>query len=539
MAWLEHIPVLSIMVAAPLIGLLALLAVPKDRSRQLQFVAAAAMAVPFLLSLAIFGHNSASDPSALYSVERDWFRVDLPHTGSPTAAPSSIRFQYALGIDGISHPLVTVSALLGFMAAFASVYIKKRRKAYYGWLLLLESSLIGAFLARDLWLAFIGIQLFVLASAMLIGIWGETGRTKTAWLLVNGISSVLLLAAFALLISTAGAQTDAGSSTPHTVYSGSYAALANKLADPQGWNGDATAGQDPFSMGNGMSWIICLLLLGGFGIRFAVFPLHTWLIKAVTEAPVPVAMLIAGSAVPFGAYGMLRYGLLLFPVQAQQLQAGFAAFGVVMLLYGAALAGRQQSLRMGIAYSVLGSSGMVLLGFAALNALGLQGALFLLLSQGLVSALLLLLAGAIQERTRSVWFSGLGGLARPMPFISGAWLAGSLAQLGLPGLSSFIGILFVLLGLFDELPLFAAIAALGLLFGAWAAVRSVMRAFYGQAPDRITAARDARLIEAVPIIILLSFIVLLGCYPSIVTESFRHDMNELFGALFASKAGGG
>jgi NADH-quinone oxidoreductase subunit M len=179
-----------------------------------------------------------------------------------------------------------------------------------------------------------------------------------------------------------------------------------------------------------------------------------------------------------------------------------------------------------------------LLGLAAFNEIGLQGAVFQLVSHGLISALLFLIVGSIYERTGTTELAELGGLARSMPFISGVLLTAGLASLGLPGLSGFIGEFLSLLGLFESLRWLTAAAVLGVILTAVYVLRAVLKITFGPQPEKFGALKDARLIEAVPMIVLLAFIVLLGCYPSILTDTVQHSVDELFKPLLATRAGG-
>jgi NADH-quinone oxidoreductase subunit M len=191
-----------------------------------------------------------------------------------------------------------------------------------------------------------------------------------------------------------------------------------------------------------------------------------------------------------------------------------------------------------IAYLTISQSGMVLMGLAAGNETGVTGAAFQTVSGGLIVSLLWLVAGAVEERTGTAKLPELGGLARPMPFLSGAYIAGAFAMLGLPGLSGFIGSLFTMLGLMENMPGLAIAACVGFIPIAAALLRGATRAMYGPVSDRYSGVRDARLIEAVPVIVLLAFIVLLGCYPSIVTDMLLSGSADWDRSLLTAGIGG-
>lgn len=239
-----------------------------------------------------------------------------------------------------------------------------------------------------------------------------------------------------------------------------------------------------------------------------------------------------------GAYGLLRFGILLFPDQAKQFATTLAVLGVINILYGAILAFRQQEFKLVLAYSSISHMGIVLLGLAAVNEIGLQGAVFQLVSHGLISALLFLIVGSIYERTGTTELNELGGLARSMPFMSGILLTAGLASLGLPGLSGFVGEFLSLLGLFESHRWLTVAAAVGIILTAVYVLRAVLKMTFGPQKESFGALKDARLIEAVPMIVLLAFIILLGCFPSVLTDTVQHSMDQLFEQLLATRAGG-
>lgn len=533
MSLLHYLPIVSIILFIPLLGGLVLLFIPKDRYRLLQAVAVLTALLPLLLSLWLYGGYSVQQDSSLYGEKLVWMNAELFEGTDAAQEDSSIvlRASYETGIDGLSLPLVVTASLVTVMAALASVYIKKRRKAYYGWLLLLEFGITGVFLARDLLLLFAFMQVVLVAVAFLIGIWGGEGKEKAArqWLLVNGFSSAFALIAILLLIHAAGGEA-AGS---QQIYSSSYDIL-NELTNSE-WQTAAVSGeQPPLPVNEAFRWMIFLLFLGAFSIRFAVFPFHFWLLKSVSEAPAPVAMMISGGILPIGAYGLIRFCFALFPLQANAAGLVMAVFGLLNLIYAAVLACRQTGLRLVLAYAMVSQSGLTLLGIAAANQTGTAGAVLHVISYSIAASLLWLLAGTIQERTGSDQFADLGGLAKPMPFVGGVFAAAALALLGMPGLSGFTGLLFTVIGLYDVMPALAYAAAFGLLLTAVYTVRCLVQVMYGTVSERWLTLRDARLAEAVPMIVLLAFTVLIGCYPAVVTDTLIAGISEWYGALFGT-----
>lgn len=543
MSILHDIPVLSLILLSPLLGLFIVLLLPKHRSSWLKTAAFIATLIPLVLSLWLYSDYDKQQSGASFDEQLNWVEVPLNKELQNGVSEFVFKFQYALGIDGLSLPLVLLTALVTAMAALAAFHVKKRWKSFFVWFLLLETGMLGVFLARDVFLFFVFFEITLIAMYFLIGIWGYFNRERAAnqFLLYNGIGSAIMLLAFVLLVNTAGFRIEQVGEQANFIYSGSYADIARNMADPNAWVNTAPEQLDmfnPFQMTDTMQWVLFIMLLVAFGIKLPVFPFHTWMLKVHTEAPPSVVMIHSGVLLKMGAYGLLRFGVLLFPEQARDWAVVLAALGVINILYGAVLAFRQQEFKLVLAYSSISHMGIVLLGLAAFNEIGLQGAVFQLVSHGLISALLFLIVGSLYERTGTTELSKLGGLARSMPFMSGVLLTAGLASLGLPGLSGFVGEFLSLLGLFESMRWLTAAAVLGVILTAVYVLRSVLKITFGPQHEMYSSLKDARLIEAIPMIVLLAFILLLGCYPSVLTDTVQYSIGGLFEQLLATRAGG-
>jgi len=528
-------PILSLIVFAPLLGAAVLLAMPKRRTRMLRWTAVAATLLPLALSVWMYVDYDPSRPGSAYEERTEWINVPMEKSASGIGGTFELHFDYALSLDGLSLPLVLLTAVVASMAALASTSIRKRWKSYYIWLLILECGMLGVFLARDLLLFFIFFEAAMIPMVFLIGIWGlmDRERAATRFLLYNGLGSAVMLVAFVILIMTAGFSLEqTGDGAFNYLYSGSYETIMSNLSDPGAYANLAAAGSvNPLYLSDGMRTTLFLLLLVAFGIKLPVFPFHTWMLDVHREAPAPVVMIHSGILLKMGAYGLIRFGLFAFPEEAERFKAALAVLGLISLLYGAVIAYRQKELRLVLAYSSLSHMGIVLLGLASLNELGMQGAVFQLVSHGLISALLFLLLGCIYERTGTTNIEELGGLAKAAPFLSGALLIGGLASLGLPGLSGFVGELLALLGLFDTNKTVVSIAVVGIILTAVYMLRAVMGTTFGPMQPKYEGIKDARFTEALPTVVLLAFVLLLGIYPSFVTEMMRHSFDSLLNHL--------
>jgi NADH-quinone oxidoreductase subunit M len=533
---LSDLPILSFIIFSPLLGLLVLLFLPKHRSRWLKTTAIITTLIPLLLSLWLYADYNSTKGGKPYEELKTWVDASLNKEAVGAVSSYSFKFQYHLGIDGLSLPLLLLTTIVVVMAALASVNVKKRWKLFYCWFLLLEVGMLGVFLARDVFLFFVFFEMTLIPMFFLIGIWGFMNREKAAnkFLLYNGIGSAIMLIAFVLLVSTAGFRADQvpDKQETHLSYSGSYDVIQQNLTNPDSFVNTSpermkAGGDNPFYLSKSMRWSIFLLLLIAFGIKLPIFPFHTWMLKVHAEAPPSIVMIHSGILLKMGAYGLLRFGIFMFPGEAKDWAVVLAILGVVNILYGAVLALVQKEFKLVLAYSSISHMGIVLLGIASFNEIGLQGAMIQLVSHGLISALLFLIVGSLYERTGSTQLGDLGGLARSLPFISGILLTAGMASLGLPGLSGFVGEFLSLLGLFDSMRIITAVAVLGVILTAVYVLRSILGITFGPMSERYTALRDARLIEAVPMITLLAFILLIGIYPAVLTEPMKHGFDAL------------
>ncbi|MFD2615515.1 complex I subunit 4 family protein [Paenibacillus gansuensis] len=540
-------PVLSLIAFLPLLGMLVVACLPSRRGGWIRIAAIVTTALPLLLSGWLYVQFNAFTEGMQFEETHRFLTIALNQESELLSSYSSYlyEFNYSMAVDGFSLPLVLLTSLVAFMAALASVHVKKRWKSFYIFFLILETGMLGAFMARDLVLFFLFFEATLIPMFFLIGIWGYANREKASiqFLIYNGAGSAFMLLAFVLLITSAGFTVHQASGTAaDIVYSGDMATILHNLSDPQAAvnqnPGIQAGGTVPFFLTEGMRTVIFALLLVAFGIKLPVFPFHTWMLKVHSEAPPSIVMIHSGILLKLGAYGLIRFALGFFPHEAKEWAAVIAVLGVINILYGAVLALIQKEFKLLLAYSSISHMGIVLLGIAALNTEGLQGAMYQMISHGLISALLFLLVGSIYERTQTTELDRLGGLAKQLPFMSGILLIAGLASLGLPGLSGFVGEFLSFLGLFDSMPALTAVGAAGLILAAVYMLRGVLGITFGpQKHDQAAVMRDARWIEAVPMAVLTAFILLLGIYPSLLTEPMQHSIGQLLQTA-AAKIGG-
>ncbi|WP_239615808.1 complex I subunit 4 family protein [Cohnella mopanensis] len=530
---LDNLPVLSLIAFTPLIGALIVLLLPGARSNWLRATAIIFTLIPLVLVLLLFAVYEPATGGGVYTEHSTWLTIplnkevlDMKLQGG--VASFNLAFDYHLAVDGISMPLLLLTGIVSTMSVLASVHIRKRWKTYYVLFLLLLTGIYGVFLARDLILFFIFFEVTLIPMFFLIGIWGYYGREKAAtrFLLYNGLGSAAMLISFLILIVTLGFSVSEGS---NFLYSANYDVLLGNLSDPNALANIDTGNSRYFGffLSDNARWGAFVLLLIAFGIKVPIFPFHTWMLRVHTEAPPAIVMIHSGILLKMGVYGLIRFAAFLFPEQLQSWTTVLAVLGVINILYGAILACVQREFKLVLAYSSISHMGIVLLGIASLEEVGLQGAIYQSVSHGLISALLFLIVGSIYERTNSTNLSDLGGLAKAVPFMSGILLIAGLASLGLPGLSGFVGEFLSFLGLFGSMKILTAIGVLGILFAAVYVLRSILSITYGPLPERFAEMKDARFIEALPMITLAALIVLLGVYPSILTDLMQNGFNGL------------
>lgn len=496
---------LTLIVFSPLLAVLILAFVPRHQGGVIKKIGVLGTLLPLALSLMLFASFNYESSGLQFTETAKW--ISIPVGLQQSGAIFSFDLGYELGVDGISMPLIVLTAIIATLAAVASWNQKKRLKEYFILFHLLLIGMFGVFVSQNLFLFFIFFELTLVPTYFLIGIWGYGEREKAAnkFLLYNGIGSAVMLIAFIVLFMYL-----------NTMNMDKIAEILASSGNP------ASAAMSPeFRFG------LFLAIFIAFAIKLPVFPFHTWMLKVHVQAPPAIVMIHSGILLKMGAYGLLRMGIGFFPEQAYQFATWMAVLGIINILYGAVLAFVQKDLKMVMAYSSISHMGIVLLGFAAMNTIGFQGAMFQVISHGFISALLFFLIGMIWERTKTSMIDELGGLAKSMPFASGIMLAGAMASLGLPGMSGFISEFFAFLGLFGQMPILAAIGTLGIVLTAVYLLRAVLKTTFGPTPGRFAGVADAQPMEVVPLVVLLGFIILIGVYPAVLANPLQQTLKTI------------
>jgi NADH-quinone oxidoreductase subunit M len=385
----------------------------------------------------------------------------------------SFAAEYFLGVDGVSMPMVLLTALLGFIGCLASEGVAKHTRAYYALYLALATGMMGVFVSLDLLLLYVFWEALLLPLYFLVGIWGgprkEYAATK-AFLVVFTGSVLLLLAFVALYVNADRTFLVDGTAVTHTF---SIPELTRV----------SFAGKHLTIFGVSWSNAIWGLLFVGFAIKLAMFPFHTWLPDAQVEAPTPVSMLIAAILLKMGAYGILRVNFAILPDATRWAAGAVVAFGVVNVVYGAFCAMAQDDLKRLVAYASVSQMGFCLIGMGSLTPEGIAACLVQMVSHGLIVAMLLLLVGAIEDRARTRSIRAFGGLGAEMPLYAVLFGLALMASLGLPGLSGFWGEALALFGAFPGYRALTTIAASGVILSAAYNLGVFRRMFLGAFPE--------------------------------------------------------
>lgn len=485
---------LSLLVFSPLLGIVLLAFMRRGNEKGIKMLGFLATLPALALSmLAYFAYQGGRDLEE-FSERYRW--IQFGSFGSINENLFTVF--YELGIDGFSLLMIVLTTVIASLAAIASFHVKKEWKGYFMLFLLLEIGMLGVFTAQNLILFFIFFEITLVPMFFLIGKWGYFDKEKAAYsfLIYNGLGSAVLLIVIMVLFARTG--------------------TTNIEALKVLVNSDNSQLVAPISESLKLGLLISLLV--AFGVKLPIFPLHSWMLRVHVEAPPSIVMLHSGILLKIGAFGLIRFGLGIFPEQFRDLAVLLAVLGVVNLLYGAFMAFIQDDFKMVLAYSSISHMGIVLIGLGALNEAGIQGAIFQVVSHGLISALLFFLVSVLYERVQTTNIASLGGLAKGMPLTAGFLLAGAMASLGLPGMSGFVSEFMAFFGLFREIPMLAAVGTLGIIMTAVYLLRAVLAITYGRSDREFAGITDLRSYEWAPVLVLIGLIILIGVYPAVLSQ---------------------
>ena len=477
--------VLTWLIMLPVAGAILVALIPARRGELLLPVALALTVPPLAVSLWIAATFVVGDPFFQFTEEY--------------VVSESLGLGWRLGIDGISLWLVVLTALLFPLATAASTSITEQPKPYLVSMLILETGLLGVFVALDLLLFFAFFEIVLVPMYLLIGVWGSENRRYAAikFVVFTAVGSIFLLGGIIALAVIAGDEA-----------------------------GTLTAFDFTTVLGVELSSTAQLLLFIAFGIAFAVkvpiVPLHTWLADAHTEAPTAGSVILAGLLLKMGGYGFIRFNLTVFPEATVDLAAVLAVLGVIGIIYGGVVAIVQPDVKRLVAYSSISHMGFVILGIFALTSQGVSGGVFVMISHGLVTGALFLLVGMLYDRRHTRLIEDYGGIAAVMPVFAGFFLYMAFASMGLPGLSGFVGEFAVLVGSYLTWPMLAAIGAFGVVLAAIYLLWAYERVFTGPITNPDNEGLSDLGLREIAILVPIALIVLaIGIYPKPVFDRIQ------------------
>ena len=490
---------LTATVFLPLVGAL-LIAVLVRNDRHVRLVAGATIVLNLVLSFLVFtAYDLAKGGVQLVDRAPGWIPID------------SFKVEYFLGVDGLSAPLVLLTGLLGFVAVFASWSIKERVREYFVWLLVLQTAVMGVFTALDFILFFLLWELEMVPMFFLISIWGSGRREYSAmkFLIFTFLGSAFMLVGILIIFFSTGT---------FDMIELPSAMQSVKLLAP--------------------AWLVFSLIFVAFAVKLPVWPVHTWLPDAHTDAPTAVSIMLAGVLLKMGGYGMLRISAAMFPGVMVEAAKFLIVLGVINVIYGAIVTVRQTDLKRLVAFSSISHMGYVLVGISSVvgvagvvSPVGLTGAAMQMFTHGTITGLMFLMVGLAYEKAHTRHIPDLGGLATRMPVIAVGFLIAGLASLGLPGTSGFVSEILIFLGTFPVWGWWTGVAAFGVVITAGYILWMLQRTMFGPQLSRFSDVRDATKMEMVPVLALVAAVLVVGIYPSVISDYFSEGLTGIVDSI--------
>ncbi len=526
---MENFPILSFITFLPIIGMIIILFMRKNQAKQIKVLTLVITGLQVVAALLIlkdfnFSMGGINDPNSFQFIEKfKWIEVSgMPWIGK-------IRIDYFLGLDGLSVVMVLLTAIVTFIATLSSWTINKSVKGYFALYLLLDTGMMGVFVALNFFLFYIFWELMLLPMYFLIGVWGGPRREYAAikFFLYTLFGSIFILLVMIGLYF----------SSTQTLADGSKIFTFNMLSMMNPANYTATGILSPLNPHN-LRFIAYIFLFIGFAIKIPMFPFHTWLPDAHVEAPTAISVILAGVLLKMGTYGILRICYPVFPEITRELVWYIALLGMINIIYGALCAMAQKDFKKLIAYSSISHMGFVLLGMASLTTLGISGAVLQMFNHGTITAMLFLIVGVIYDRAHTRGIEDFGGLATQMPIYSGFVTLAFFAAIGLPGLSGFISESFIFLGAFsvDAIRVLTIISTLGILLGAGYMLWTFQRVYLGTLKEKWSSLSDLTVREYAMLIPLTLIVIFIGVYPAPILHLMNSSVNAMVEFMHHSQA---
>jgi NADH-quinone oxidoreductase subunit M len=485
------VPLLSTLTFFPVIGGLSLLLVKKEEVQTIKVMALVISLIEMLLSLPLFFMFDKTTHLMQFTEHHAW----IP----------AFNINYSMGIDGISVLFILLSALITTLSISVSwEAIQTKVKEFFIAILILEGLMIGVFCATDFFLFYILWEAMLIPMFLIIGIWGGPNRlyATVKFFLYTLVGSLLMLIGIITLYAQGGHTFD-----------------IIKLAE--------------HSFPIGLQKTIFWAFFAAFAVKVPMWPVHTWLPDAHTEAPTAGSVILAGILIKMGAYGFLRFSMPILPDATQAMMVPMLVLSLIGIVYGAIICLSQTDLKRLIAYSSVSHMGFVTLGIYALNQQSLEGGILQMINHGVVTGALFLSIGMVYERTHTRVIADYGGLSTTMPVLGSFFLFFTLASVGLPGTNGFIGEFLILLGSFINRPWVCFFAATGLILGAWYMLWLYQRIFFNPVNKKVIGLPELNAREICTLLPMVALIFWIGLYPNALLgfmhESVRHLIEQVYG----------
>ncbi|HEY0004569.1 MAG TPA: NADH-quinone oxidoreductase subunit M [Pyrinomonadaceae bacterium] len=498
---------LTILILLPVVGAIATAAhalAPWKQETHYRWIALIVSLITFALSLLLLGGGGVSAGAFRFVQDVPWIGV--------------IGARYHVGVDGISLWLVLLTTLLTPISILSSWHsIEKRQAPFYTFMLLMLGAMIGVFVALDLLVFYLFFEATLIPMFFLIGIWGGERRiyAATKFFIYTAVGSLLMLVGIIALYYLHSSQVGFGTFD--------YVTLLNSLR----------TGKMSFASQQSTAYWLFLAFAIAFAIKVPLFPFHTWLPDAHTEAPTAGSVILAGVMLKMGTYGLMRFNFGLFPEAARRFATLFIVLAIIGIIYGALVAMVQPDVKRLVAYSSVSHMGFVVLGLFSFTETGMQGALYQMLNHGVSTGALFLFVGMIYERRHTRQISDYGGLASSMPLFSTLFVFASLSSIGLPFLNGFVGEFLIMLGMWTsqaiQYPWWATmLAGTGVIWAAVYMLWMLQRVVFGRLKNPENARlRDLNLREIGLVLPLLFLMLYMGVYPRPFLDRSRDSVNEV------------
>jgi len=482
-------PILSTVIFLPIAGAILITLIKRTSDTLIKYAALLVSMVTFLLSIPLFTSFDKSTANMQFTETYSW----VPSWG----------IKYALGVDGISVLFVLLSTLLTILCVTVSWdSIKERKKEFFAALLLTEGSMIGVFCSLDLFLFYIFWEAMLIPMYLIIGVWGGPNRVYAAikFFLYTLVGSLLMLVGIIVLYLNTGRSFD----------------LLQMMVTNYPYN---------------LQVILFWAFFSAFAVKVPMFPVHTWLPDAHTEAPTAGSVILAGILIKMGAYGFLRFSMPLFPEATRAMSPAMMVMSVIAIIYGGIICLGQTDLKRLIAYSSVSHMGFVTLGIFALNMQGMQGGILQMINHGVVTGAMFLCIGMIYDRTHTRKIADYGGVATALPVYAAFFMVFTLASVGLPGTNGFVGEFLIILGGFTASKTMGALSATGIIIGAAYMLWLYQRVFFLQVNTKVQGLGDIDTREILTLLPLLILVFWIGVYPNtflgFMDVSVQHLLNRV------------